>query len=136
MLLRGVTRGVGIEAPPAAVLAVVADPVNLPRFAPGFARSVQRDSDSDGQGWIVDSARGRLQLRTAVDADRGTVDLHLTAPDGSESTVFLRVLPNGSGAELTFTLLLPGSASDAAVAEQGGVVAEELELLRQLCEAG
>jgi carbon monoxide dehydrogenase subunit G len=133
MLLRGVTRGVGIEAPPAAVLAVVADPTNLPRFAPGFARSVQRDGD--GQGWIVDSAPGRLQLRTAVDADRGTVDLHLTAPDGSESTVFLRVLPNGSGTELTFTLLLPGSASDAAVAEQGGVVAEELELLRQLCEA-
>jgi Polyketide cyclase / dehydrase and lipid transport len=132
MLLRGVTRGVGIEAPPAAVLAVVTDPTNLPRFAPGFARGVVRE----GEGWIIDSARGRLRLRTAVDADRGTVDLHLTAPDGSESTVFLRVLPNGSGAELTFTLLLPGSASDAAVAEQGGIVAEELELLRQLCEAG
>jgi uncharacterized protein YndB with AHSA1/START domain len=128
---RGLTRAVTIEAPPARVLSVVADPTTMPRYAAGFARSVTPDGTG---GWIADTIRGRLRLVPEVRAEAGTVDFHLTAPDGSESTVFTRVVPSGPGSEFTFTLLLPDAATDAAVAAQATILEQELAALRDLCE--
>ncbi|MEC3979171.1 SRPBCC family protein [Amycolatopsis sp. H20-H5] len=127
---RAVTRAVSIAAPRPLVFAVVADPTTLPRYAPGFAKSVTPDGDA----WIAETARGALRLEALLDAGAGTVDLRLTAADGGESTVFTRVVPNGAQSEFVFTLLLPDSASDTAVAEQGAIVEQELTLLKALCE--
>jgi hypothetical protein len=130
---RGVTRAASIAAPPEAVLGLLADPTTLPRWAPGFARSVR----ADGPGaFVVDSVRGILRLVAEVHRDAGTVDYHLTAPDGSTSTVFLRALRSEEGAELVFTLLLPATATDGAVAAQGAIMEQELAQVRALCERG
>ena len=130
MLKRAVTRTVGIEAPPAAVVAVVSDPATMPRYAPGFAKSVVREGD----GWLLESTRGPLRLTPAINADLGTVDFHLTAVNGTPSTVFTRALPNGSGTEFVFTLFLPSTAPDSAIAEQSDILSQELQLLKELCE--
>jgi hypothetical protein len=101
------------------------------RYAPGFAKSVVREGD----GWLLESARGPLRLTPAINADLGTVDFHLTAVNGTPSAVFTRALPNGSGTEFVFTLFLQSTAPDSAVAEQSDILSQELQLLKELCES-
>jgi hypothetical protein len=128
--MRSDTRTITIDVAPAEVFAFVADPANLPRYATGFAKAIR----PDGAGWLVDVGGSEIALRAATNPALGTVDYYMTSPQGAESTVFTRVLPNGAGAEYVFTLFLPDSASDADVDSQAEVLAAELRVLKQLCQ--
>ncbi len=127
---RAVTRSVSIAAPADAVFQLVADPLSMTRYAPGFARSMR----PDGPGWIVESVRGTLRLERTLDDTARTADFRLTAADGRTNSVFTRAVPIGGDTELVFTLQLPDSAPDDAFASQGRIVEEELAQLKLLCE--
>ncbi len=114
------------------VFAVVADPTNMTRYAPGFARSVA----PPGAGWVAETIRGTLRVERSSDPGAGTVDFRLTDADGRANALFTRTVPVGDGCELVFTLLLPTSAPAEAVEEQGRILEGELEALKRLCEAG
>ena len=129
--MRSDTRTITIDAPPADVVAFLADATNLPRWATNFASAVR----PDGGGWIVEAGGGEARLRLAVNAELGTVDLHITPPDGRERSVYGRVLPNAGGAEYLFTLFHSDSRTDADIARAGAEVQEELRRLKELCEA-
>jgi hypothetical protein len=122
------TRSISIAADPAEVLAFLADPHNLPRWAPAFARSV---SERDGQ-LLVDTGQGELPISLSVSPERGTVDV-LSAADPRVGA-FSRVLPNGDGSEYLFTLLFAPDTDETAVQAQLAVVDQELETVRALCE--
>jgi hypothetical protein len=123
------TRSISIDAPPAAVLALVGDPRRLPEWAPAFARGVQRDGDD----WLIDTADGQARITVRVSPEHGTVDL-LRAADPTRGA-FSRVVPNNEGSEFVFTLLFPDGTTETAVARQMATVEEELEAVRALCEA-
>jgi O-acetylserine/cysteine efflux transporter len=131
-MARTVTRAVSIAAPAAEVFQLVADPTSLARYAPGFARAVK----PDGGAWRVESIRGPLRLDRVLDEAARTVDFRLTAPDGRTNGVFTRAIEVGPGTEFVFTLELPGTASEDAVAAQGRIVEEELAQLKRICEGG
>ncbi len=130
-MARAVTRAIAIAAPPARVFALVSDPTTMPRYAPGFARSVK----PEGTGWIAETARGTLRVERTLDAGAGTADFRLRSADGRENALFTRVVPIGTGSELVFTLQLPGLASDADAAAQGEILEQELAALKALCES-
>src|SRR5688572_6911008 len=67
------TQAISIKAVPSRVLDLVADPLNLPRWAVGFARAVRRDGDR----WMVTTAGGEVGLRIQADRAAGTVDFHI-----------------------------------------------------------
>jgi hypothetical protein len=122
------TRSISIAADPANVLAFLAEPQNLPRWAPAFARSVtERDSQL-----LVDTGQGELAISLSVSRERGTVDV-LSAAE-PRMGAFSRVLPNGDGSEYLFTLLFAPDADETAVEAQMAVVDQELEAVRALCE--
>jgi hypothetical protein len=122
------TRSISIAADPAEVLAFLADPHNLPRWAPAFARSV---TERDGQ-LLVDTGEGELPISLSVSPEKGTVDV-LSAAEPRVGA-FSRVLPNGDGSEYLFTLLFAPDADETAVQAQLAVVDQELEIVRALCE--
>jgi hypothetical protein len=122
------TRSISIAADPAEVLAFLADPHNLPRWAPAFARSV---TERDGQ-LLVDTGQEELAISLSVSRERGTVDV-LSAAEPRVGA-FSRVLPNGDGSEYLFTLLFAPDADETAVQAQLAVVDQELETVRALCE--
>jgi Polyketide cyclase / dehydrase and lipid transport len=128
--VRSDTRTITIGAPRDDVFAFLADPTNLPSWAPAFASAVHRDGDD----WIVVQGPIELRLRVAADLERGTVDLHVTPPDGTSRTAYGRVLPNGDGAEYLFTLFHSDSRSDEQVARQAAEMEEELRRVKTLCE--
>jgi hypothetical protein len=129
--MRSDTQTITIDAPRADVLAFLADAGNLPRWAPNFAPTVRPDGDA----WIVGQGGSEVRLRLEVSAELGTVDLHVTPPDGRTRTVYGRVLPNAAGAEFLFTMFHSDSRTDVDIARQNAEVADELRRVKTLCES-
>lgn len=128
--MRAKTLSVTIAAPPAAVYAFVADPLNMPKWAAGLGSSISR---IDGR-WLVESAQGVVTVEFAPKNALGVLDHTVTLPDASKVYVPMRVIANGEGSELVFTLFqLPGM-SDAQFAKDAGTVEKDLAKLKQLVE--
>ena len=126
--MRTETRSISIAAPPAAVFDYVADPRNLPEWAPAFADSVRRD----GAEWLITSGESELRIAVRASAEHGTVDL-LSAHDRRQGA-FTRVVPSGAGSAYLFTLHFDDAADEAAVARQMATVERELEAVRARVE--
>jgi hypothetical protein len=130
---RASTRSISIDVPPQVVLDLVADPTELPRWAPAFARAVR---PAGGDHWVVDTGEREVRIRVRVSRELGTVDfLVADAPPGFEIGTFTRVVRNGVGSEFIFTAFHPDSTSEIEMAEQRAVVAVELQTVRALCES-
>ena len=130
---RSSTQTISIQAPPSEVLDLVSDPMELPRWAPAFARSVR---PAEGDRWYIDTGEGEVRIQVRVCREHGTVDFLLAGmPPGIEIGAFSRVIPNGDGAEYTFTRFFADAMPAVEVAEQRAVVAVELQTVRALCES-
>jgi hypothetical protein len=114
------TRSIAIDATPSSVHEFMSAPGNIPRWAPKFATEVHRD----GERWIATSARGDAEIVVDSHPSARTVDI-LSAADRTRGA-FARVLPNGSGCEVLFTLFFAADASAEAIATQMTIVDEEL----------
>ncbi len=126
--MRTESRSITIAAPPATVFGYVADPRNLPVWAPAFASAVRPDGDR----WIVTNDAGEFPIVVRASAENGTVDL-VSAADRDRGA-FSRVLRNGDGAEYQFTLFFPDGTDEATVEGQMTTVEGELEAVRAACE--
>jgi hypothetical protein len=122
------TRSIAIDAPPAAVVELLADGNRLPEWAPGFAPEVQ----ADGDRWLVGVGDGRFGIRIRSSVELGTVDF-LAAAD-ERAGAFGRAIPNGEGSEFLFTLQFPEGTEREVIAAQMRVVEGELEAVRALAE--
>ena len=130
---RSDTQAISIGASPCAVIDLVSDAAQFPRWAAGFARAVHVDGDD----WIVDTGEGEVRLSVRVSRKHGTVDFLLAdAPRGAEIGVFARVLRNGCGSELVFTRFFPDAMSATEIDDERAVVSVELQTVRALCERG
>ncbi len=128
--MRADTRTVSIEAEPTRVVAFLADPRNLPRWAVGFAKGV-RAADA---GWIVETGGGDLPLRIDVDPRTGVVDFVMRPMPGVEARAVSRVTPRGRGSEYVFTQFQAPGMSDEAFARSVQTLAHELTVLKALME--
>jgi Polyketide cyclase / dehydrase and lipid transport len=133
---RAETRTASVAAPPEAVFAIVADGARLPDWAPAFASAAEpEDVDGDGAGerWLIGAGDARFPILLRADPAARTVDL-LDPRDPSRGA-FLRVLPNGRGAEVLFTLFFPEEVEPAAIDAQMATVADELRAIARIAEA-
>jgi len=124
------TQSISIEAPPAQVLDLVADPRNLPRWAVGFARAVRQD----GARWIVSTGSGEVALQVRADAAAGTVDFHISPAPGVEALAASRVVPRGGASEFVFTQFQSPGMPDEAFRKSVAAVRHELKVLKALAE--
>jgi hypothetical protein len=129
-LLQSRTLSISIGCRPDKVYTFVSNPENLPRWAAGLCKSVRKS----GAGWVVETTQGPMNLRFVKNNDLGVLDHYVTPAPGAEVYVPMRVLPNGAGSEVLFTLFkLPGM-SDEKFAEDAGLVARDLETLKGVLE--
>lgn len=122
---------ISIDASPERVYAFTADPLNLPKWAAGLGRSI---SKIDGR-WMVETPSGVVTVEFAPKNTLGVLDHTVTLPDGSRVYLPIRVVANGSGAELVFTLFQTAQMSDAEFERDAGMVATDLRTLKRLVEA-
>lgn len=122
------TVAVTVAADPAAVYDYLVDPRNLPAWAAGLAKSVEQ---RDGQ-WVVDSGNGEWIIEFAPRNTFGVADHVVTQPDGTQQLNPMRVLPNGDGAELLFTLFRAEVQDDDAWQALLEVIAADLQALADI----
>jgi len=125
---RHVSESIG--RPPAVVMAIARDPLRLPEWAAGLAEGIRREGD----GWVASSPFGEVRVEFRTDLERGILDHDVTMPDGVVVQNFMRVLPNGGGSEVVFTLFQREGMSDAEFESDAVAVAADLRALRELCE--
>jgi len=129
-VLQSRTLSISIGCRPDKVYAFVSNPENLPRWAAGLCKSVRKS----GSGWIVETTQGPMNLRFVKNNDLGVLDHYVTGAPGVEVYVPIRVVPNGSGSTVLFTLFqLPGM-SDEKYVEDTGLVTRDLETLKKVLE--
>lgn len=131
MIFRCRHLSLSIQRSAGEVYAFVADPAHLPRWAHGLGQSCRPLGDA----WEFDSPMGQVKVRFAARNELGVVDHDVTLPGGDVVHNPLRVLPNGDGAEVVFSLFhLPG-VSDEEFARDAGMVEADLARLKKLLEA-
>jgi len=119
-----------IERSPADVYAFVSEPRNLPAWASGLSVSIDL---VDGV-WVAESDLGRITVEFVPDNPYGVLDHIVTLPDGSQVTNPLRVVPNGDGSDVVFSLIqLPPADLDAFEADAAAVT-RDLARLKVLLE--
>ena len=124
------TLNVTIACPPRKVYEFVSNPENLPRWAAGLGKSVRKS----GAGWIVDTPQGSVKIRFAEKNDFGVLDHYVKLSSGVEVYVPMRVVPNGSGSEVIFTLFKMPDMTDEQFAKDAGMVERDLKTLKSVLE--
>jgi hypothetical protein len=128
--MRADTRTIAIHARPDQVVDFLADPMNLPRWAIGFARGVGRDGDR----WLVTTGGGEMGLRIVADRTLGVVDFIVSPAPGIEGLAASRVVPAGDGVEYVFTQFQAPDMPDDVFAKNVRALAHELTVLKALLE--
>ena len=124
------TLSVYIDASPERVYAFASNPENLPRWVPSFFKSVEQD----GVDWVAESPLGRVGIEFVHDNDLGVLDHTITLPSGVRLTNPMRVIGNGGGSELLFTLMQRDDMTDQQFQEDAELVLNDLHVLRRLLE--
>ncbi len=121
---------VSIDRVPADVYAFASNPMNAPRWAKGLAGTIT----NVGGAWIADSPMGQVKVSFADRNELGVLDHDVTLPSGVTIHNPLRVMPNGRGSEVVFSLFRQPGISDAKFAEDAGAVRRDLASLKQVLE--
>jgi hypothetical protein len=125
---------VSILRTPADVYAFAADPRNLPRWAKGLSGSSIREA---GGEWLAESPMGTVRIRFVPRNDLGVLDHDVVISSSGESFHNpMRVLANGEGSEVVFTLYRRPGMTDEALAADRRAIEADLATLKRLLEDG
>jgi Polyketide cyclase / dehydrase and lipid transport len=131
MVFESAHVSVTIDCPADEVYAYASDPHKLPTWAAGLAN--QQPEPSDG-AWIVESPMGRISITFASSNPFGIVDHDVTLPSGETVSNPMRVIPNGDGCDVVFTVRRrAGMSADDFTADKEAVAAD-LASLRGLMQ--
>jgi hypothetical protein len=120
-----------IDRPAAEVYAYAGNPANLPSWAAGLSGSIEQ---IDGD-WVADSPLGRITVEFVAENDLGVLDHRVTVPSGEAFYNPMRVLDDGSGSEVVFTVRRQAGMSDADFERDVSAVTTDLATLKQLLES-
>jgi Polyketide cyclase / dehydrase and lipid transport len=121
---------VAIDRPAGEVYRYARDYRNLPAWAAGLAGGVTLVHGR----WLADSPMGPVEVRFVPVNDLGVLDHDVVLPSGTTVTNPLRVLADGAGSEVVFTLRRRPEMSDAEFTADTAAVQADLEKLRELLE--
>lgn len=124
---------VGIERPPARVYAYLAEPANFACWATGLGSALRPLGPNE---WLAQGPTGSMRIRFSEANAFGVADHVLLPPEGEEIVAPLRVLANGDGSEVVFSLFRRSGMDDAAFERDAEWVRADLLRLRTLLEAG
>ena len=106
-------------------------PENFPRWASGLGKSLKRKNGE----WIAETPQGPIKVRFTERNEFGILDHYVIPESGVEIYIPMRVIPNGSGSELIFTLFRLSDVSDEKFAADAEWVMRDLTALKNLLEA-
>ncbi|MEI8175249.1 MAG: SRPBCC family protein [Candidatus Omnitrophota bacterium] len=124
------TLTITIDSPAARVYDFIRNPGNMPRWATTFCRSMKRVRGA----WIIGTTQGPLKLRIAQKNRYGILDHYISQAGAAEVFVPLRVVPNGTGSEVIFTLFQRPGMTGKDFIKDAGLVRKDLRSLKRVLE--
>ena len=106
-------------------------PEIFPRWASGLGMSLRK---ADGE-WIADTDQGPVKVRFTARNEFGILDHWVSLKPGVQIYIPMRVIPNGSGSELIFTLFRLPDMPDEQFSADAEWVMRDLTSLKNLLEA-
>jgi uncharacterized protein YndB with AHSA1/START domain len=122
---------IAIRRPAGPVYRYLTDPANLPEWAAGLSGSIVQVGDD----WIADSPMGPVSVRFVADNDLGVADHDVTLPTGETVRNPMRVIADGDGCEVVFTVRRRPDQSAADFEADAAAVTRDLATLRTVLEA-
>jgi hypothetical protein len=123
---------VSIRRSPGDVYAFISDGANIPRWAAGLGGSAQRDGDA----WRVEGTLGRVVVRFAPPNQLGVADHDVTLETGDTVHNPMRVVPNGAGSTVIFTVLRRPGVTAEQFDQDAAAVDRDLRTLKSILERG
>jgi hypothetical protein len=124
------TITVRIDRPFDKVYEFLVDPANWNQWAFGLGKNIRQ---SQG-GWIADDNGGVANVQFTPRNSFGVVDHTVTRASGQRVYIPMRLIANGTGCELLFTLFREPNMSDAQFDSDAGFVQRDLNGLKSLLE--
>jgi hypothetical protein len=125
------TLSVRLERSFAEVYDFLKRPENFPRWASGLASGLRQDGDS----WIAETPQGPARVRFSPENPWGVLDHCVRLGDAPEILIPMRLVPNGDGAELLFTLFRREGMTEAQFDADADWVQRDMERLKRLLGA-
>ena len=125
------TLSLSIDAPFKEAYDYISDAANLPKWAPGFFLSMERVNGK----WIAHTTIGHVGIRFADRNPFGILDHYVTVDSGPETANPMRLIPNGTGCELLFTLFRTPEMSEEQFADDAETVLKDLVKLQAILQA-
>lgn len=113
------------------VYGFISDLDNFPLWAKTFCRSVKK---LDGTWYEIETPQGAVKIRLALRNEFGVVDHYIISPKGEEVYVPIRVIPNGTGCEVQFTLFQRPRMTDEMFVCDRALVEQDLATLKKRME--
>ncbi|MFJ7996822.1 SRPBCC family protein [Streptomyces sp. NPDC096310] len=123
--------GVHIDRTVDEVYAYASDPANLPAWARGLGSSIERAGDQ----WVAQSPMGRVVVAFVPRNELGVLDHDVTLPSGETVHNPVRVIVDGAGCEVVFTLRRQPGMGDAEFERDANMVVADLTRLKELLES-
>jgi carbon monoxide dehydrogenase subunit G len=120
-----------IACSPSKVYQFASNPENLPRWAAGLTST---ELSQDGDVWIAQAPFGRVKIRFAAQNPFGVMDHDVELESGMVVNNPMRVVSNGDGSELAFTLFRRETMSDQEYAADIAAVEADLQTLKHILE--
>ena len=112
------------------VYGFISDGDNLELWATGLGITFERDSEQ----WRVHGPLGTVRVRLAGRNDFGVADQIVTLESGVTVHNPIRVIPNGTGSTVTFTLMRLAGVSDQQFNDDAKWIEKDLAALKTLLE--
>src|SRR6478736_3901172 len=112
------------------VYAFAAAPENMPLWASGLASGLERNGDD----WIATGPLGTVKVSFVPNNEFGVIDHTVTIESGLRVYNALRIVPNGDGCEVMFTLLRIPGMTDEQFAADAAHIQKDLAALKSLME--
>lgn len=121
---------VSINRRPREVYDFASVPENFPQWASGLGKSLRKMNDE----WVAETPQGPVKVRFTERNDFGVLDHYVIPKPGTEIYIPMRVVANGTGSELIFTLFRLPDMSDEKYAADAEWVMRDLIALKKLLE--
>jgi hypothetical protein len=122
---------VSVDRPPTEVYAFVANPANLPSWAKGLSGSIE----SVAGEWVAVSPMGTVKVRFVEQNTLGVLDHDVVFESGETFHNPMRVIANGRGSELVFTVFHRPGVGEEEFASDASAVERDLDALKRLLES-
>jgi hypothetical protein len=106
-------------------------PENFPRWASGLGKSLKKVKGE----WVAETANGLVRIQFSEHNEFGVLDHWVSPKPGLQIYIPMRVIPNGIGSELIFTLFRLPDMTDDQFAADTEWVKRDLTALKKLLES-